>query len=77
MPPVVDWTPYIVLFLGSVIVPALAYLVSTTITVASKLKAHEATDAIHFKNIADRLTDLQNESGDQSKKLDRLIERFL
>jgi hypothetical protein len=74
-----DWSPYLLAFLTTVLIPSAGYLVSTSISVKSKLKVHEATDAVRFDNIQTALDDLkqaQTESRTEiGVKLDRLLER--
>jgi hypothetical protein len=70
-----DFTPYIVLVIGGVLVPSAGYLVNSTISVKAKLLAHEATDAVRFDDIQEALQRLEHGQSDTNKKLDRLIER--
>lgn len=74
---IIDWTPYLLLFLSAVLMPSAGWLVSSTVSVKAKLKAHEATDAVRFENIQSTLEDLKTGQKDTGEKLDRLIERFL
>jgi hypothetical protein len=68
-------TPYLVLFLGTVLIPTAGFLVRTAFTVKQRLDIHEATDAVVFKGITAALSDLKEGQGRQDEKLDRLIER--
>ena len=75
-------TPYLVLFLGTVLVPTAGFLVRTAFSVRSRLDTHEATDAIVFRNLSESLADLKSGQEKQDAvqerldaKLDRLIER--
>jgi hypothetical protein len=72
-----DWTPYILSGMSAIIIPSTGYMIRQTITLASKLKSHEATDAVRFENIATGLTELKNGQQNQTDKLDRLIEKLL
>ncbi len=72
-----DWTPYLVVALGSVVIPSLGYLVNSTITVKSRLDVHIAEDEKVQSNITETLKQLHQGQRDTGEKLDRLIDRFL
>lgn len=72
-----DWTAIAMFVLSAVVVPTGGWMIRATIKNSNRFDTHEATDVIHFKNIAERLTELQNGQKDQTAKIDKLIDRFL
>ncbi len=72
-----DWTPYLVVALGSVVIPSLGFLVNSTITVKARLDAHVAEDEAVQASITETLKLLHQGQRDTGQKLDRLVDRFL
>ena len=69
-------TPYLVVVIGSMLVPSAGFLVRTAFSVRQRLDVHEATDKVVFDEITRRLGELKTDSDSQNAKLDRLIERL-
>jgi hypothetical protein len=69
-------TPYIVLVIGSILIPLNTFLVRSTFLVKGALATHEATDTVVFKEINEKLTDLKKESKEQNDKLDDIKDRL-
>jgi hypothetical protein len=72
-----DASSWALAVLTTVVVPTGGWLIRATLANTTKMATHDAEDTIHFKNIAERLTQLQEGLKNGNDKLDRLIERFL